>query len=228
MKENPNLTLEFRDPKEKVYLMTTLPQNYDRRGRLESVLMVTQDVTAEKERERDYQLQLKKTAEDAERANIVKTDFLRRMSHDVRTPINAIRGMVDISRHYRGDEQKQEECREKILSASGFLLELVNNVLDMNKLESGKIWLEEKPFNLRQKLETMNEMLQIQAQELGINFSHEDISGQHWNVIGSPLHLQQVLQNVISNAIKYNRENGSVTFSARELSCDGERIRALA
>ena len=60
MKENPNLTLEFRDPKEKVYLMTTLPQNYDRRGRLESVLMVTQDVTAEKERERDYQLQLKK------------------------------------------------------------------------------------------------------------------------------------------------------------------------
>ena len=132
LKENPNLTLEFRDPKEKVYLMTTLPQNYDRRGRLESVLMVTQDVTAEKERERDYQLQLKKTAEDAERANIVKTDFLRRMSHDIRTPINGIRGMVEISRRYVGDEAKQEECREKIMTASGFLLDLVNDVLNMN------------------------------------------------------------------------------------------------
>ena len=201
-----------------------VPQSRTPEGALQAVLFLTRDVTAKKRQELAYQEELRRTAQQAERASAAKTDFLRRMSHDVRTPINAIRGMVDISRHYRGDEQKQEECRERILSASGFLLELVNNVLDMNKLESGKIWLEEKPFNLRQKLETMNEMLQIQAQELGINFSHEDISGQHWNVIGSPLHLQQVLQNVISNAIKYNRENGSVTFSARELSCDGERV----
>ncbi|MFR4293890.1 MAG: sensor histidine kinase, partial [Christensenellales bacterium] len=102
----------------------------------------------------------KKTAEDAERANIVKTDFLRRMSHDIRTPINGIRGMVEISRRYVGDEAKQEECREKIMTASGFLLDLVNDVLNMNKLESGAVTLEEKPFNLRQMVSEIVTMVE--------------------------------------------------------------------
>ncbi len=154
------------------------PQSRTPEGALQAILLLTRDVTEEKSRELSYQQELRRTAQQAERASAAKTDFLRRMGHDARTPINAIRGMVDISRHYRGDEQKQEECREKILSASGFLLELVNNVLDMNKLESGEIWLEEKPFDLRKKLETMNEMLQVQAQELGITFHHDDIAGQ--------------------------------------------------
>ena len=86
----------------------------------------------------DYQERLRRAAQEAERANIAKTDFLRRMSHDIRTPINGIRGMVDISRFYKDDQVKQEECRNKIMLASSFLLGLVNNVLDMNKLESGE------------------------------------------------------------------------------------------
>ena len=221
MKENPNLTLEFRDPKEKVYLMTTLPQNYDRRGRLESVLMVTQDVTAEKERERDYQLQLKKTAEDAERANIVKTDFLRRMSHDIRTPINGIRGMVEISRRYVGDEAKQEECREKIMTASGFLLDLVNDVLNMNKLESGAVTLEEKPFNLRQMVSEIVTMVEGQAWHENVQVSCKALAWNHENLIGSPMHLHQVLQNVVGNAVKYNCPGGSVTISCEEKGFDG-------
>lgn len=221
MKENPNLTLEFRDPKEKVYLMTTLPQNYDRRGRLESVLMVTQDVTAEKERERDYQLQLKKTAEDAERANIVKTDFLRRMSHDIRTPINGIRGMVEISRRYVGDEAKQEECREKIMTASGFLLDLVNDVLNMNKLESGAVTLEEKPFNLRQMVSEIVTMVEGQAWHENVQVSCKTLAWNHENLIGSPMHLHQVLQNVVGNAVKYNCPGGSVTISCEEKGFDG-------
>lgn len=221
LKENPNLTLEFRDPKEKVYLMTTLPQNYDRRGRLESVLMVTQDVTAEKERERDYQLQLKKTAEDAERANIVKTDFLRRMSHDIRTPINGIRGMVEISRRYVGDEAKQEECREKIMTASGFLLDLVNDVLNMNKLESGAVTLEEKPFNLRQMVSEIVTMVEGQAWHENVQVSCKTLAWNHENLIGSPMHLHQVLQNVVGNAVKYNCPGGSVTISCEEKGFDG-------
>lgn len=221
LKENPNLTLEFRDPKEKVYLMTTLPQNYDRRGRLESVLMVTQDVTAEKERERDYQLQLEKTAEDAERANIVKTDFLRRMSHDIRTPINGIRGMVEISRRYVGDEAKQEECREKIMTASGFLLDLVNDVLNMNKLESGAVTLEEKPFNLRQMVNEIVTMVEGQAWHENVQVSCKTLAWNHENLIGSPMHLHQVLQNVVGNAVKYNCPGGSVTISCEEKGFDG-------
>ena len=221
LKENPNLTLEFRDPKDKVYLMTTLPQNYDRRGRLESVLMVTQDVTAEKERERDYQLQLEKTAEDAERANIAKTDFLRRMSHDIRTPINGIRGMVEISRRYAGDEAKQEECREKIMTTSGFLLDLVNDVLNMNKLESGAVTLEEKPFNLRQMIGEIVTTVEGQAWRENVQVSCKTLAWNHENLIGSPMHLHQVLQNVVGNAVKYNRPGGSVTISCEEKGFDG-------
>ena len=221
LKENPNLTLEFRDPKDKVYLMTTLPQNYDRRGRLESVLMVTQDVTAEKERERDYQLQLEKTAEDAERANIAKTDFLRRMSHDIRTPINGIRGMVEISRRYAGDEAKQEECREKIMTTSGFLLDLVNDVLNMNKLESGAVTLEEKPFNLRQMIKEIVTTVEGQAWCENVQVSCKTLAWNHEDLIGSPMHLHQVLQNVVGNAVKYNRPGGSVTISCEEKGFDG-------
>lgn len=221
LKENPNLTLEFRDPKDKVYLMTTLPQNYDRRGRLESVLMVTQDVTAEKERERDYQLQLEKTAEDAERANIAKTDFLRRMSHDIRTPINGIRGMVEISRRYAGDEAKQEECREKIMTTSGFLLDLVNDVLNMNKLESGAVTLEEKPFNLRQMISEIVTTVEGQAWRENVQVSCKTLAWNHEDLIGSPMHLHQVLQNVVGNAVKYNRPGGSVTISCEEKGFDG-------
>lgn len=221
LKENPNLTLEFRDPKDKVYLMTTLPQNYDRRGRLESVLMVTQDVTAEKERERDYQLQLEKTAEDAERANIAKTDFLRRMSHDIRTPINGIRGMVEISRRYAGDEAKQEECREKIMTTSGFLLDLVNDVLNMNKLESGAVTLEEKPFNLRQMISEIVTTVEGQAWRENVQVSCKTLAWNHEDLIGSPMHLHQVLQNVVGNAVKYNRPGGSVAISCEEKGFDG-------
>lgn len=222
LKQNPNLTLEFRDPTGKVYLMTTLPQQYDRHGRLESVLMVTQDVTAEKECERDYQMRLKKTAEDAERANIAKTDFLRRMSHDIRTPINGIRGMVEISRRYAGDEAKQEECREKIMTASGFLLDLVNDVLNMNKLESGAVTLEEKPFSLKKMLDEIVTTVEGQAWRENVQVVRGRLVWNHEALIGSPMHLHQVLQNIVGNAVKYNRPGGSVTISCEEKGFDGK------
>ena len=96
-----------------------------------------------RKKEVEYQLKLKQSMEEAVRANIAKTDFLRRMSHDIRTPINGIRGMVEIGRYYKDDLEKQSDCREKVWEASGFLLDLVNDVLDMNKLESGQIQLSE-------------------------------------------------------------------------------------
>ena len=225
LKENPNLTLEFRDPKDKVYLMTTLPQNYDRRGRLESVLMVTQDVTAEKERERDYQLQLEKTAEDAERANIAKTDFLRRMSHDIRTPINGIRGMVEIGDRCPEDMERQADCRKKIWEASTLLLELVNEVLDMGKLESGEVVLESVPFDLPELMHEITDVLEKQAAERGIVLHREYGRLPHPRLVGSPLHVKRLLMNVLSNAIKYNREKGRVILDCFELSSNGDKVQ---
>ena len=143
------------------------------------------------------------------------------MSHDIRTPINGIRGMVEISRRYVGDEAKQEECREKIMTASGFLLDLVNDVLNMNKLESGAVTLEEKPFNLRQMVSEIVTMVEGQAWHENVQVSCKTLAWNHENLIGSPMHLHQVLQNVVGNAVKYNCPGGSVTISCEEKGFDG-------
>lgn len=161
---------------------------------------------------KEYQKQLYKSMEQEKRANSAKTDFLRRMSHDIRTPINGIRGMVEISRHNIGNEAKQIECLNKIRDASGFLLDLVNSVLDMNKLESGEIRLEEKSFDIKEIIDAIIPMLEIRASDCGISIDWGKNRKEHILVIGSPLHLQQILQNIISNAIKYNNENGMVKF----------------
>ena len=111
-------------------------------------LHLKKDISEDKKKEIEYQNRLRSAVDEAQRASIAKTDFLRRMSHDIKTPINGIRGMLEIAEHYPDDPEKQKECRSKVRQTSGFLLALVNSVLDMNKLESGKIKLDEKPFNL--------------------------------------------------------------------------------
>ena len=191
---------------------------------IESVMLVFRDVTAQRKKELDYQEQLRETARDAECANAAKTDFLRRMSHDIRTPINGIRGMADIGLSIKGNPEKAKDCFEKIISASNFLLELVNNVLDMSKLESGEIQLEEKAFDLRELVRDAALSVETQAAGQGLTFTMEELEPEaHWHVIGSPLHIRQVLQNIMSNAVKYNKENGSIHISCHEVSCEGEQ-----
>ncbi|MDO5346520.1 MAG: ATP-binding protein [Lachnospiraceae bacterium] len=172
--------------------------------------------------ELEYQKKLEQAIREAEHANMAKTDFLRRMSHDIRTPINGIRGMIEIGNHFPEDVQKQQECREKIWETSGFLLDLVNDVLDMSKLESGNIQLEEVPFNLSDVLHEVSMLIEVQAKEHGLTFRTVQENGTHWNLIGSPLHLRQMFMNVLSNAVKYNKKNGSVSMSCREVSSDEE------
>ena len=194
----------------------------DENGRVINVLYVVHEIDARKKRELEYQKKLKETAEEAERANIAKTDFLRRMSHDIRTPINGIRGMVEIANHYENDMEKLKECRAKIWDASGYLLSLVNNVLDMNKLESGNIILEEEKFDLWQLLGELRTVVGIQAIEYGIDFRVDvpEKKIRHRYLLGSPVHLKQVLMNLATNAVKYNREGGRVNVSCEELSSD--------
>ena len=212
-----SLSCPFEDLSGRWMSAVLIPQEYDDGGGIQSVLLLLRDTSAEKRRELDYQEQLRQAAQQAERANLAKTDFLRRMSHDVRTPINGIRGMVAISRHYAGDEAKQEECRENILSASGFLLDLVNDVLDMNKLESGSIQLEERPFSLSEVIDSVLSIVQVRAGERGVALHREVMDVVHDRLIGSPLHLRQILLNISSNAVKYNHPGGSVAISCREL-----------
>ncbi len=162
-------------------------------------------------------------AESLERANMAKTDFLRRMSHDVRTPINGIRGMLAIGDHYADDMQKQAECRRKMWEASSFLLELVNSALDMNKLESGQMHFEKKPLDLRKTMQSVVDVLQVQADNADVALeSHVKVD--HACVLGSSLHLKQVLQNLGSNAIKYNRAGGQVRMDCDELGFADGRV----
>mgnify|MGYP004459781145 FL=1 len=174
----------------------------------------------EREREQEYQRNLLKAAEKAEAANQAKTEFLQRMSHDIRTPINGIRGMVDVGDYYYDDLKKQSECRNKIREASNILLELVNEVLDMSKLESGEIFLEEKPFNIDEVIQEVCDVVDQLAKERKIQVDMDFGPIQHMNLVGSAMHLKRLLMNVLSNAVKYNKDHGSIHLSCHELPSD--------
>ena len=188
-------------------------------------LVIAKDESKMQLQEMEYKRQLLQAAEQEKRANIAKTDFLRRMSHDIRTPINGIRGMVDICRFNLGNREKEEECLDKIMSASGFLLDLVNDVLDMNKLESGEIAIKEEPFELTKIINEVGSVIETQADEQCIDYSVDRGSIEYDNLIGSSLHLRQILQNILSNAIKYNVQNGSVRFSYSENAADDDIVK---
>ena len=176
-------------------------------------------------RDREYQAQLKEEARKAERANAAKTEFLQRMSHDIRTPINGILGLVEIGEYYREDPEKQSECRRKIRDTSHLLLELVNEVLDMGKLESGEVVLESVPFDLPELMHEITDVLEKQAAERGIVLHREYGRLPHPRLVGSPLHVKRLLMNVLSNAIKYNREKGRVMLDCFELSSNGDKAQ---
>ena len=167
-------------------------------------------------REREFREQLMESAEKAEQANRAKTEFLQRMSHDIRTPINGIRGMIEIANYYKDDPDKQTECRKKIWDASGLLLELVNEVLDMGKLESGEIMLEEREFDLKELLDSVGVVVDKQARERGITIITDGYPVEHRYLLGSPLHLRRLLMNIISNAVKYNCVGGEIRLGCCE------------
>ena len=171
----------------------------------------------ELEKEEKYKAELLIAAKKAEAANRAKTEFLQRMSHDIRTPINGICGMVDIADHYADDVEKQSEYREKVKSASHLLLEMLNDVLDMSKLESGEVMLEEIPLKLSSIFEEVFVVIGQMAAEQNIRIMWEEKEIIHWNLIGSPIHVKRILMNILSNAVKYNKENGDIYINCREI-----------
>ena len=171
----------------------------------------------EQEKDEKYKTELLIAAKKAEAANEAKTEFLQRMSHDIRTPINGICGMVNMADHYADDMEKQTECRAKVKEASHLLLELVNEVLDMSKLESDEVVLEEIPFNLIRISREVFVVIDQMAAEQNIRIVWEKKAVTHWDLIGSPGHVKRVMMNILSNAVKYNRANGQIYISCREI-----------
>ena len=171
----------------------------------------------EQEKDEKYKAELLRAAKKAEAANEAKTEFLQRMSHDIRTPINGICGMINVADHYADNMEKQTECRAKIKKTSHLLLELINEVLDMSKLESDEVVLEDIPFNLNSIFEEILGVIEHMAAEQNIRIIWEEKEVTHWNLIGSPVHVKRILMNIWSNAVKYNKENGYVYISCREI-----------
>ena len=174
----------------------------------------------EQEKDEKYKAELLIAAKKAEAANEAKTEFLQRMSHDIRTPINGICGMIDMAEHYADDMEKQTEYRTKVKEASNLLLELVNDVLDMSKLESGEVVLEESPFNLSIIFEEVLVVIEQIAAEQNIRIVWEKKEIKHRDLIGSPRYVKRVMMNILSNAVKYNRENGQIYISCREIQSE--------
>ena len=204
-------------------------QNFDRPG--SAIKGYHQDITdtviTRKKQEEELaqvNVQLQRAVEDANRAMAAKSEFLSRMSHDIRTPINAILGMLDIAEKYHEDYARLDDCAHKIRSAANHLLSLVNDVLDMNRLENGQAKLVEAPADLNELVHDCVIMTQTQAERDGLTMTVDHITVEHNRVRCYALQLRQILINLLSNAVKYNRPGGNITLRADELYCNGKTV----
>ena len=174
------------------------------------------------EKERKAKALLEEALEKAEQASRAKNDFLSRMSHDIRTPMNAIVGMTELAQQHLGEEEKLRDYLKKVASSSMHLLSLINEVLDVSKIESGTFKLEESEFDLRSLVQEAAEMIRLSLETKNQEFSIVFAENLHSRVLGDNRRLKQVLVNILENASKYTGEGGKISLSLEELD-EGER-----
>ena len=176
------------------------------------------------EKEQQEKERLQAAYQNANLENKAKTEFMSRMSHDIRTPINGIMGMLEIIRRNRGNQEKEEECLQKIQLSTNHLLALVNDVLEINKIESGQMQLIKEPFDLNKIMDEAAALVEAQALKTGIAHHKHRKNIQHTKLVGSSLQLRQIFVNLLSNAIKYNKPGGTVDTYAWEVAVDGNKV----
>ena len=186
-------------------------------GKLQKVLLMGQDITEEKREEIQARQALQEACDAANRASQAKTDFLSNMSHDIRTPMNAIIGMTAIAGAHIDQKERVQDCLGKITQASRHLLGLINEILDMSRIESGRFALTEDDFSLSDMIDNL-----IAINQADIDFHHHKLSVhlnhlRHEKVTGDSLRLQQILTNILSNSIKYTPDGGQISISISEI-----------
>ena len=192
----------------------TLSRNIDEERRVQQETL---------EKARQAKLLLEDALKKAEKANKAKSDFLSRMSHDIRTPMNAIIGMTELAQLHIGDEEKQRDYLNKIASSGAHLLGLINEILDVSKIESGVMELSESPLNLRALAGEAAEMVRISMENSQQEFQVDiDESFDPW-VMGDARRIRQVLVNILENASKYTGQRGKITFSVCEFKKEEQR-----
>lgn len=181
---------------------------------------VAQDVTESKLKEEKNQQALREACETAERANAAKSDFMSRMSHDIRTPMNAIIGMTEIAVMHLDDRERVLDCLEKITVSSKHLLSLINEVLDMSKIESGKIELSEEEVNLSDLIDNLVTMIRPSVQQNNHKLDVHIANVEHQYVLSDPVRMQQVFMNILGNSVKYTPEGGKLSLKVYEKPSD--------
>lgn len=192
----------------------------DEQGALKFVLYAIREINEEKRAQEQTREALQNAYDQANRANHAKSDFLARMSHDIRTPMNAIMGMTAIATEHIDEKERVSDCLKKITTSGRHLLTLINEVLDMSKIESGKFQLAEEEFNLKELIDNLLTMMQpqIDARQHELKVSIKDM--EHVNVIGDSLRIQQVFVNILGNAIKYTPPGGVISLTFAEKLSD--------
>lgn len=216
-KDNPHLRYEFHTNREKgkwdgINLICLKRQN----GIPTEILFTYQDVTKMKEREQRGFDALKEAYQAVESANQAKSSFLSNMSHDIRTPMNAIMGMTAIASMNINDPDRVKDCLNKITVSSQHLLGLINEVLDMSKIESGKLVFSYEEFNLSDVVENMVTMFLPQTKAKNQHFNVNIAEIEHEEVIGDSMRLQQIIVNIIGNSVKFTQDGGNISFGISE------------
>ena len=189
--------------------------------------MAKAEIRAEEAYE-DYRRNMESALAAANEANQAKTKFLSEMSHDIRTPMNAIVGMTDIALKYVEDSKRTEDCLKKIKVASGHLMGLINEVLDMSRIESGKLTLNLEDFQLTDLLHSIMIVMKPQAEKKGICFRLEPGEILYENLQGDAMRLQQIYINLLSNAIKYTQNGGDVCMRLHQEQGENGSVRLMA
>jgi len=197
-------------------------------GKPSKVLIVLQDIDSLKKVEIQNQKKLEQALERADKASHAKTDFLSHMSHDIRTPMNAITGMTEIARKSIGDDGKVLDCLNKIKMSSDLLLSLINEVLDMSRIESGRITLSLAPFSLKACIDDTSAIMLTQTAKKNIDFSIESGDVMNDYVEGDKSRLEQIFVNILGNAVKFTPEGGKIKFLYSEELIDGKSMYRFA
>ena len=234
LKQKADVSLVFQDVYGVWFSGYLIPVAYGKDGKLQDVLFVSRNIDDYMQTEERYKEQLRKTAMEAEIANAAKSSFLRRMSHDVRTPVNGILGMAALAQkslekaEEAGIEESIKDTSEyirKMIISADYLQELLDDILRMSKLESGKVTFEERPFDLLQIIHETTEFMEARAKQKQVHLTVDTSALTQAHVIGSPMHFRQVMQNLVSNAIKFNHAGGEVLLEFREQLQENEMVQ---